>query len=75
MKEKARLLDREAVERSLMRIAHEILEKNKGTQELCLVGIRTRGAHLAKRLQGCIEKIENRRCRWGYWTLRFTGTI
>lgn len=58
MKEKARLLDREAVERSLMRIAHEILEKNKGTQELCLVGIRTRGAHLAKRLQGCIEKIE-----------------
>jgi pyrimidine operon attenuation protein / uracil phosphoribosyltransferase len=58
MKEKARLLDREAVERSLMRIAHEILEKNKGTRELCLVGIRTRGAHLAKRLQGCIEKIE-----------------
>ncbi len=58
MKEKARLLDREAVERSLMRIAHEILEKNKGTRELCLVGIRTRGALLAKRLQGCIEKIE-----------------
>ncbi|HTY45228.1 MAG TPA: bifunctional pyr operon transcriptional regulator/uracil phosphoribosyltransferase PyrR [Patescibacteria group bacterium] len=58
MKEKARLLDKEAVERSLMRIAHEILEKNKGTQELCLVGIRTRGAYLAKRLQGCIEQIE-----------------
>lgn len=59
MQEKARILDKEALTRALMRIAHEILEKNKGTKDLCLVGIRTRGAYLARRLAGCILKIEN----------------
>lgn len=58
MKEKAKLLDQEGLKRSLMRIAHEILEKNKGAGNLCLVGIRNRGAHIAKRLAGGIEKID-----------------
>ncbi|MEW6101594.1 MAG: bifunctional pyr operon transcriptional regulator/uracil phosphoribosyltransferase PyrR [Candidatus Omnitrophota bacterium] len=58
MKEKAKILDKDAVTRTLMRIAHEILEKNKGTEQLCLIGIRNRGAYLAKRLAQCIEKIE-----------------
>lgn len=58
MKEKTRILDKDALGRSLMRIAHEILEKNKGTDELCLIGIRNRGAFLAKRLADCIEKID-----------------
>lgn len=58
MREKARILDKDTISRSLMRIAHEILEKNKGTGDLCLVGIRNRGAHLAKRLADCIEQIE-----------------
>ena len=65
MKEKAKLLDREGLNRSLMRIAHEIVEKNKGTQGLCLVGIRNRGAYLAKRLADCIEKIEQERIAVG----------
>lgn len=60
MLEKAKILDKEAVARSLMRIAHEILEKNKGTDALCLVGIRNRGVYLAQRLAGCIKKIENK---------------
>jgi pyrimidine operon attenuation protein/uracil phosphoribosyltransferase len=59
MREKAKILDKTGIERTLMRIAHEISEKNKGTKELCLVGIRTRGAFLAERLAGCIEKIDN----------------
>ena len=59
MKEKAKILDREAINRALMRIAHEILEKNKGTGELCLIGIRNRGAFLAKRLAEAIRKIDN----------------
>lgn len=59
MKEKAKILDKEAIDRALMRIAHEILEKNKGIENLCLVGIRNRGAYLAQRLAGCIKKIEN----------------
>ena len=58
MKEKAKILDKEAVNRSLMRIAHEILEKNKGTKDLCIIGIRNRGAFLAKRLAESIEKID-----------------
>jgi pyrimidine operon attenuation protein/uracil phosphoribosyltransferase len=60
MKEKARVLDKDAVARSLMRIAHEIVEKNKGIADLCLVGIRNRGVFLAERLAGCIKRIENK---------------
>ncbi|MFH0827088.1 MAG: bifunctional pyr operon transcriptional regulator/uracil phosphoribosyltransferase PyrR [Candidatus Omnitrophota bacterium] len=58
MKEKARVLDKDTLNRSLMRIAHEILEKHKGTKNLCLIGIRNRGAYLAQRLSDCIEKID-----------------
>jgi pyrimidine operon attenuation protein / uracil phosphoribosyltransferase len=60
MKEKAKILDQETTARSLMRIAHEIVEKNKGTQDLCLVGIRTRGVFLAGRLAANIKAIENK---------------
>jgi len=58
MKEKTKVLDKEALNRSIVRIAHEILEKNKGTENLCLVGIRNRGAFLAKRLAERITEIE-----------------
>ncbi len=58
MQDKAKILDQESIERTLMRIAHEILEKNKGTEGLCIIGIRTRGAILAQRLNLCLEKIE-----------------
>lgn len=60
MKEKAKILDKDAISRALMRIAHEILEKNKGTEDLCLVGVRNRGVYLALRLAECIKKIENK---------------
>jgi len=60
MKEKAKILDKDAIARSLIRIAHEIIEKNKGTDALCLVGIRNRGVYLAQRLAECIKNIENR---------------
>jgi pyrimidine operon attenuation protein/uracil phosphoribosyltransferase len=60
MKEKTKIMDQEAISRALIRIAHEILEKNKGTKDLCLVGIRNRGVYLANRLAECISKIENK---------------
>jgi pyrimidine operon attenuation protein/uracil phosphoribosyltransferase len=60
MREKAKILDKDAIARALMRIAHEILEKNKGTENLCLVGIRNRGVYLAKRLAECIKKIDDK---------------
>lgn len=58
MKEKAKILDKDGINRALMRIAHEILEKNKGTHDICLIGIRKRGAYLAQRLGECIKKID-----------------
>ena len=55
---KARILDAEAIRRTLVRMAHEILERNKGTEELALVGIRTQGAVLAQRLAEAIRTID-----------------
>ena len=52
------ILDRIGIARSLSRIAHEIIEKNKGTGDLVLVGIRTCGVHLANRLRKKIVEIE-----------------
>jgi pyrimidine operon attenuation protein/uracil phosphoribosyltransferase len=57
MKEKAKILDAEALGRTLKRMAHEIIEHNKGTQDLVIVGVRTRGAYLAQRLAGLIAEI------------------
>ena len=51
-------MDKTAIERAIARIAHEILERNKGTEKLVLLGIPTRGYHLALRLQKKIEEIE-----------------
>jgi pyrimidine operon attenuation protein/uracil phosphoribosyltransferase len=51
-------MDEMAIDRALTRIAHEILERNKGCQDLILVGIRTRGIHLARRLVDKIRAIE-----------------
>ncbi|MDD5652640.1 MAG: bifunctional pyr operon transcriptional regulator/uracil phosphoribosyltransferase PyrR [Candidatus Omnitrophica bacterium] len=59
MREKAKILDKDTLSRSLMRIAHEILERNKGTKNLCLIGIRNRGVFLAQRLAECIKRIDN----------------
>ncbi|MBP2649812.1 MAG: pyrR [Firmicutes bacterium] len=56
--DKTVLLDNQAVSRALKRVAHEIIEKNKGVSDVVLVGIRTRGVPLAKRLVEIIESIE-----------------
>jgi pyrimidine operon attenuation protein/uracil phosphoribosyltransferase len=53
-----RLLEEAEIRRAVTRIAHEILERNKGAQGLVLVGIAARGDHLAKRLAGEIRQIE-----------------
>lgn len=52
------IMDKDTVRRAIMRIAHEILEKNKGIENLCIVGIRTRGVYLAERINECIKQIE-----------------
>ncbi len=58
MEFKTQLMDQTAVERTLVRIAHQIIEKNHGVENLCLVGIRTRGVPLAERLSADIFAIE-----------------
>ena len=59
MREKARVMDGEAIRRSLVRVAHEVLEHHKGADRLALAGIRTRGAILAQRLAKELETIDS----------------
>ena len=58
MQFKAQVMDRQDVERTLVRLAHQIVEKNHGTEDLCLIGIKTRGIPLAQRLAKLIEQFE-----------------
>ena len=51
-------MDAAAMRRALVRISHEIVERNKGVENVALVGIRTRGVPLANRLGKEIESIE-----------------
>jgi pyrimidine operon attenuation protein/uracil phosphoribosyltransferase len=52
------VMDAVAIQRALVRIAHEILEHHKGTEALALIGIRSRGVHLAERIRRAIHEIE-----------------
>ncbi len=58
--QKAQLMSASEVERTLIRLAHEILEKNNGVEDLALVGIRRRGVPLAERLAKIIQRIEKK---------------
>jgi len=60
LQEKAIILDDNGIRRALTRIAHEIIEKNKGVDNVVLIGIRRRGVPLAERLAGKIREIEGR---------------
>lgn len=59
--DKTVLMDSEGIRRALTRISHEIVEKNKGVENIVLVGIRTRGVPIAERLASIIEKIEGKK--------------
>ena len=65
MKFKAQIMDEQALNRATTRISHEIIEKNKGTESIILVGIKTRGVPLATRLAEKIEGIEKRKVAVG----------
>lgn len=66
MKLKANLLDDNAIRRSLIRISHEIIEKNKGIDDIVLVGIKRRGYPLAERIAENIKEIEGISVPVGY---------
>ncbi|RFU68789.1 bifunctional pyr operon transcriptional regulator/uracil phosphoribosyltransferase PyrR [Bacillus sp. V59.32b] len=65
MSEKAIVLDEQAIRRALTRIAHEMIERNKGVEDCILIGIRTRGIFLANRLAERISQIEGKEIQVG----------
>ncbi len=64
-KREMRLLDKDGLRRTITRISHEILEHNRGLEDLALIGIRTRGAHIAERIAKIIEKEEGKKPLFG----------
>jgi len=58
LREKAQIMDEAAMARAITRIAHEIVERNKGVEEVVLVGLRSRGIELAHRIAAKLEEIE-----------------
>ena len=60
MKQKSQLMDEQALKRALMRISHEIIENNKGVDNLILIGIRRRGEPIATMIRDDIMKIEGK---------------
>jgi pyrimidine operon attenuation protein/uracil phosphoribosyltransferase len=60
IRQKAQLMSASEIERTLIRLAHEILEKNNGSDDLALVGIRRRGVPIAERLGRIIQRIEKK---------------
>ena len=58
MQFKADIMDERAMERAVTRIAHEIIERNKGTQDLVFLGVKRRGVPLARRMARMVSQIE-----------------
>jgi len=69
--DKALIMDATALDRALRRIAHEIIEKNKGAENLALIGIHRRGVPIAKRIADYIEKFEGVRPELGSLDITF----
>jgi pyrimidine operon attenuation protein/uracil phosphoribosyltransferase len=68
---KGRLMSASEIERTLVRLAHEIVEKNDGAENLGLIGIKRRGVPLAERLAALIGKIEKRKIDTGVLDISF----
>ena len=66
MTEKHIVLDELAVKRALMRISHEIVERNKGTDDVALIGILTRGLPMAEQIRKNIENIDGKAVDMGW---------
>jgi len=63
---KSRVIDESGFKRTLNRLAHEILERNKGAETIAIVGIRTRGEFLARRLVEKIQRLEHKELQFGF---------
>jgi len=68
---KDKIIDAQGLERTLTRLAHEIVEKNKGVKNIVLIGMRTRGAFIADRIKKIILDIEKKEVPIGYLDVTF----
>jgi pyrimidine operon attenuation protein/uracil phosphoribosyltransferase len=71
LREKGRLMSASEIERTLVRLAHEIVERNNGSENLGLVGIKRRGVPLAERIGKLIETIEKKPVDTGVLDISF----
>lgn len=71
MKNQSEIMDKAAIRRALTRISHEIIEKNKGIENLALIGIQRRGVPLAERIADKIEGVEGERPETGNLDITF----
>lgn len=58
MKMKGKLMDAEGMANTFRRLAHQIVERNGGVEDLVIIGIRTRGVTVAQRIKTCLDSIE-----------------
>jgi pyrimidine operon attenuation protein/uracil phosphoribosyltransferase len=66
MKQKAQIMDTTAISRAMARITHEIIERNRGVEGICLLGVRRRGIPLAEMLAANIARFEGKQVPLGY---------
>ena len=66
MQPKAQIMDAEGIRRAMARITHELIERNRGVEDVCLLGVRRRGEPLARMLAENIERFEGARVPVGY---------
>ena len=66
MKQKAQIMDAKAISRAMARITHEIIERNQGVNDVCLLGVKRRGIPLAAMLASNIERFEGVRVPLGH---------
>ncbi len=71
VKVKATIIDENGLSRTLTRLAHEIIEKNKGSDGLAIIGLRTRGDFIARRIAAKIEEIEGVKMQVGTLDVSF----
>ena len=71
MQPKAQILDAAGIGRAVARITHEIIERNRGVDDICLLGVRRRGIPLAEMLAANIERFEGKRVPLGYLDITY----
>lgn len=75
MKMKGKLMDAEGMANTFRRLAHQIVERNGGVEDLVIIGIRTRGVTVAQRIKTCLDSIEGSDIPLGIFDIALYGMI